>query len=138
VSLRWRTSSPEVGVRRNRGDGRYSLKVECRSRGGKKKKEEGKRGEWRGEKEESCVGGGENEGAGEREEAGRGGGRVAMWEEDGGEKKWGKENGGKRKKKGGGCGPAGGHASPPHSKCAMWHFATLAYVDVAFCHVTKW
>jgi hypothetical protein len=63
VSLQWRRSSPEemarVGVRRSRGDGRELAAWEGWW-GKKKKKEEGKRGEWKGEKEESCAGGGEN------------------------------------------------------------------------------
>jgi hypothetical protein len=104
--------------------------------GEKKKKEEGKRGGWRGEKEESCVGGGENGGAGEGGELphGRRGGKEV------GEGKWGeKEEKGRR------CGPAGGHAPPPipNVLCMdmspfgdVWHYATLANADVAFYHIT--
>jgi hypothetical protein len=56
-----------------------------------KKKKKGKRGEWKGEKEESCVGGGENRGAREREEASKGGGESCH---AGGE--WGKRSGGRK------------------------------------------
>jgi hypothetical protein len=57
------------------------------------------------------VGGGENGGAGEREDAGLGVGRADTQEE--GEKEVGEKNWGEKEEREWGCGPAGGHASPP-------------------------
>jgi hypothetical protein len=107
--------------------------------GKKKKEEEGKRGEWRGVKEESCVGGGENGGAREGGELPRG--RM------GGKRSGGRKMGGKGRKRKGVAGQleATRHLPIPNVLCMdtsqfgdVWHCATLANVDVAFYHITKW
>jgi hypothetical protein len=81
------------------------------------------------------------------EERGRQGRGESCRAGGGREKKWTKENGGKRKKKEGGAGQLGATRHPPipNVLCMdtspfgdVWHCATLANADVAFCHVTKW
>jgi hypothetical protein len=112
----------------------------------KKKREKGRveSGVGRGKKA-ACMGGGENEGVRERDSADRGGGRGVAREEGEKYRSGGREMGGKGRKKGG-AGQLLATRQPPISNVPckdtspfgdMWHFAMLAYADVALCHVTK-